>query len=143
MAELPTLFLAAHCTCIAEVPSPPNTDELIFEPGFLAFEALCQVLVDGPLNEPHPLQLIDGPRDPVVDEGFQLFRINDNLVRRLASSTAEADRLTLAHWFETLRSEFRTTHELSLLGPALSELTALARRGESSGKALFLLVLFR
>src|SRR5262249_7587194 len=145
MAELPTLFLAAHCTSIGEIRELNLTeeDELIFQPGFLPLSVLCQVIVGRPVAEQTELQFIDGPPDPVVDEGFQLFRIADEVVQRLTTSTLPQDRNTVASWLEGLNSLGQTNHDSAAFATALAELTRLAQRGQSTGKCLFVSVLYR
>ena len=78
MIEVPRLILAAHSLSRLEAlpRDAADADHLLFEPGVLALELLCQVVTSCPVSEQTALEHLDGPPDPVVDEGFQLSSLS-------------------------------------------------------------------
>jgi hypothetical protein len=143
MVETPFLFLATRCVSLLDARQKDiaDMDSLFFEPGFPALQVLCEVVTGRQVSEQTAWEPIDGPPDPEADEGFQLFRMTDEVVRRIAGIAFQEQCDTAAIWAERLQKAGR--NEPSTLTTALAGLTNLARRGESSDKAVFLKVLFR
>ena len=146
MVEMPRLFLAARCASLLEARrnDVADTDLLPFEPGFLALQVLCEVVTGRQVTEENAWERVDGPPDPIVDEGFQLFRLTEGVVRRIAGIALQEECDVATIWAERLQKVGQVGRpEPSALTTALAGLTNLARRAERSGKAVFLKVLFR
>jgi hypothetical protein len=149
----PHVFLAARCSNFDEARARdlPEADQLCFEPGFPALVMLCRFVADrqaptewGDLSS-RPLLYLDGPPDPVVDEGFQLFQVPELVVRKFAELATAGIEECVTAWEQRLGDV-----DTALLGhgsplgvESLTQLAELARRGLSSSKALFVTVLFR
>jgi len=150
MIETPELFLAADCSSLADVREVSRNpfDSLLFEPGFPAFQVLCAVVMGTQPakwsnDDSGLLKYLDGPPDPMADEGFQLFRVADEVTRRLAQLTRESTADIVAAWLHATRSCGFPAGEPAAIDAALVALASLARRGQESGRALFVIVLYR
>lgn len=143
--ETPILFLAPSSASLAGCPgrNTAHEDMLLFEPGFLALTILCQVLADRPAAERTALQFIDGPLNPELDEGVQLFRITDDVVHLLSRQASHPGDDVLPCWLEELGAYGQATPPMTPLTNALAQLAQVARHGERSSRGLFVKVLFR
>ncbi|MBL8800301.1 MAG: hypothetical protein JNM56_40850 [Planctomycetia bacterium] len=140
MAEIPTLFIAPHCTNLAEArryERQAGQDTLVFAPGYFVLHGLYSCVAGQPEAE---LVLIDGPPDPRVDEGFQLLRMAPEVVRRLAKLTAADERELAAKCIRSLGS---LAPDAAAIRDGVSQLVKLARRAELQRGFVFVTVLFR
>lgn len=140
MAEIPTLFIAPHCTSLAETrryERQASEDTLEFAPGYVVLHVLYALAAGSPEAE---LVLIEGPPDPRIDEGFRLLRMVPAVVRRLACLSSADERELLATCAKRLGT---LAPDAAVLGDGLAQLVRLARRAELQRNFIFITVLLR
>jgi len=156
MTEVPVLFLAIDCSSVGEARpyDLSDTDRLSFTPGLLALDLLCGIVTGSQLAFLSPNAAlrswvyVDGPPDPDIDEGFQLYRVKAEVARKLSELSHEEVAATAEDLLRELQRDgaawhAQTWHERPALMAAITQLAELARRGQIAGKPLFVTVLFR
>lgn len=142
--ETPWIFVAPAGTTIRSAPAffDGANDQMTFEPGMMGFEALATQLSAVPSRGRTALDYRDGPADPELDEGVQLFEIRPDVVEKLAGLTVDTNARAniLANWEDIELPRLAPSLELA---PVLDRLIELARQAKSATRSLYVSVLFR
>jgi hypothetical protein len=149
MFETPDLFVADEASVSGEKwRRSENWEMSSFEPGYVALCIVCAVVDGHPRpgfwtdSSPNPVEYVDGPPDPSLDEGFQLHRISGDTTKNLAALDREGIRETVESWRSELAKHPSAANDDDL-ERALNELNRLATDAVESGKAVFVHVLVR
>ena len=148
--ETPLLFLATPGSArIGAWRYVPEADRLPFAPGLSAFKVLCGVVTGSSLSvvwahpSTDPLQYLDGPANPVIDEGVHLYRLLDAVAEQIGNLRPSELGSIAASWLRELDRQGCGQQDLPTLTAALEEVVTLAGRGKHLDKALFVEILFR
>jgi len=145
------LFLATECRDLGEarLHEVPQEEQLAFEPGLLPLQLLCggasgsSAGMDANVCAFDPLLFVDGPPQPEVDEGFQLFRVAEPMMEHLRNMEPGCAEKAAAMCVGEMERQGYPAGEVASLAEAVARVGELARRGRESGKSIFVRVLFR
>lgn len=90
------------------------------------------------------MEYIDGPPNPQIDEGFQLFRLTSDAIDALAAIPSAMVPDIACRWRASLEEYLRSIGEVPEdLEGLVSRASEMAREGKRTGKAMFVRVLYR
>lgn len=142
MSEVLQLVLAADVASVGELRrfGEADADATPFEPGLFALRVLGASI----LGNPSPLDdaeagllTVDGPPDPVRDEGVFLYRLSDPVVETIATWTQDGRREAAERWSSAIARYDAPRGGLARLGPPLYALADLAKMAVQSGKKIY------